>query len=180
MAKQRLITRVVAPLAMVVAACFVTASLVHAYPPAAASAKLTAGCVTINSGAQAVVTFQFVDSLGNGVTGLPVSFSVSGVPGSSVSPTTGTTDPGFVSTTLTASSTNTGPVTVTATSGTVSASGTCNVVAPAGAVAGLSTGLPNTSTGAPGTNPMAYFGIGLALLILLAGAFTLRQTRRAA
>jgi hypothetical protein len=184
MAKQRLITRVVAPLAMVGVACFAAASLVHAYPPAAASAKLTAGCVTINSGAQAVVTFQFVDSLGNGVTGLPVSFSVSGVPGSSVSPTTGTTDPGFVSTTLTASTTHTGLVTVTATSGTVSASGTCTVVAPAGAgagaVAGLSTGLPNTSTGAPGTNPMAYFGIGLALLILLAGAFTLRQTRRAA
>jgi hypothetical protein len=186
--KQRVLTRIVAPLMLVGAAGLASAGIVHAYPPASLTAKETAGCPQMNQGTTCVFTFQFIDQNGNGVSGLPITFTISGVPGTSVSPTTGTTDPGFVSTTVKASTTNTGLATVTASTsgpkGTASASGTTQIVALPNTGNGNGngnggTGLPNTSTGAPGTNPLAYLGIGLALMLLLAGAFTLRQTRKA-
>jgi hypothetical protein len=166
----------VALFAVVIGLSMATATAVFAYPTPPASAHETAGCTVVQQGQTCVFTFQFVDSNGNGVTGDTVNFTESGVPGSSVSPTTGVTDPGFVSTTFTASATNTGTAVITAASGNVSASASTSVVS-SGGVQGAGATLPNTSPTPPGPNSLLYLGLGLAVMIILGGAITLRRSR---
>ena len=176
MSIKRTITRIATLVAIASGASIATATAVHAYPQPPASAHETAGCTTVPQGQPCTFTFRFVDANGNGVSGLSVSCSESGVPGSSVSPTNGVTDPGgSVSTTFTASTTNTGTAIITCSSGTVSASATTSVTSGA-----AGTPLPNTGTSAPGANSLLYLGLGLALMIILGGAITLRRSRSTA
>jgi hypothetical protein len=172
---RRRIIRLIAMFAVVTGASIATATAVSAYPTPPASAHETAGCTVVQQGQTCVFTFQFVDSNGNGVTGDTVNFSESGVPGSSVSPTTGVTDPGFVSTTFTASATNTGTAVITAASGNVSASASTSVVSSG--IQGAGATLPNTSPTPPGPSALLYLGLGLAVMIILGGAITLRRSR---
>lgn len=162
----------------VAAAFLASQSIAFAYPSPPATAKVTSGCSTVNQGASCNFTFQFSDASGTGVDGQSVTFSVSGVSGCPVSPTSGTTaGGGFVSTALSCSSNSgTGNGTLTATGGSVSVQAAFTVN-PANAGGGGGT-LPFTSTNPPGPNGWLIAGLTLAGAIILAGASYLTVNRR--
>ena len=161
-------------LALAVAAMICSAAIAFAYPPPAASGSLKAGCTTANPGANCLLTFHFVDGSNNPITGAPVVFGDSGVAGSYVTPTSGTTDPGDVQTTFFAGSTACGTATVTATSGSAVASTSISVPCTGGGT------LPNTGTALPGPSQWIYLLIAAAVLGVLGGAISLRRTRATA
>lgn len=120
-------TRWIVSLAAVGAAC--AASQTIAFASEAASGSFATGCTTMAVGSGCSETFRFLDASGQPVSGVPVTFTVKGVKGSSVNPTKQTTDSsGEVTTGLfaynqrTGASTGTGTVTLTAKSEKVSAS----------------------------------------------------------
>jgi hypothetical protein len=130
-----------------------------------------ASCTSTAQGGTCTITFQFNDANGNPETGIKVTFTVNGVIGATVNPTSGTTDPGQVSTTFNAGTSGCGTATVTAT-GNNGQSGQTTITVPCGA----SGSLPNTSAPAPSA-PLWPAGIGgLAVLTLIGGAVYLRRT----
>ncbi|MBV8529440.1 MAG: hypothetical protein JOZ75_14110 [Candidatus Dormibacteraeota bacterium] len=156
---------------------FVTSqTIAFAYPSPPATAKVTSGCANVTQGNNCTYAFEFVDSGGNGVDGLSVTFALDPVSGCSLSPASGTTSGGgFVSTALSCASNASGSGSVVATSGTVSASAAVNVNA---ANAGGGGTLPFTSTNPPGPNGWLIAGLTLAGAIMLAGASYLTLNRR--
>jgi hypothetical protein len=133
--------------------------------------QVVVSCTTTAQGGSCTITFQFNDANGNPETGIKVTFTVSGVTGASVNPTSGTTDPGQVSTTFNAGTSGCGTATITA-SGNNGQSGQTTVNVPCGS----SGSLPNTSAPAPSA-PLWPAGLGgLAVLTLIGGAVYLRRT----
>lgn len=147
-----------------------TATLAHA-SVTSPGVQVVASCTSTAQGGTCTITFQFNDANGNPETGIKVTFTVNGVIGATVNPTSGTTDPGQVSTTFNAGTSGCGTATVTAT-GNNGQSGQTTITVPCGA----SGSLPNTSAPAPSA-PLWPAGIGgLAVLTLIGGAVYLRRT----
>jgi Invasin, domain 3 len=159
-----------ASLALAAVAILGGAAVVSAYTPPGSVLSATSSCSTANPGASCNLTFQLKDANGNPVGNATVAFSVSGVAGSTVKPTTATTDSnGNVAAVFTAGS-GCGTATVTASSPPASTQVTINV--PCGTAT-----LPNTSTVPPST-PMWLPGlVALALILVAACGVTLRRMR---
>jgi hypothetical protein len=162
-------------------------SVAWAYDTPQCSITNTVGHAGTNAGTSNTFTFQVLDLHGNAFKNQTIFFTESGAPGS-VAPTSGTTDAsGNVSTVFTAGNTN-GPVSITATDSAEGCAGSAATEVEGGSgVQGISTGsgaggatLPNTSTAAPGPNGVLYLGLGLALMVILGGAVTLRRSRATA
>lgn len=146
--------------------------IVSAYTPPGSTITSTAACSTVSPGGSCTITFHMVDANGKPVTGATVTFSTSGVPGSTVNPTSAVTDPGDASTTFTASTTSCGTATVTAssppsTAGQVSINVRCNG----------STSLPFTAADPPGTPPWLIALVVGALITVAAGGIMFRRLR---
>ena len=161
-----------ASVAIAGAAVLFTGGLVHAASQPGNTIEETAGCTTVNEGASCQFTFHSTLANGGDDSGDPVHFTLSGV-GGTLNPTDSVTDPGFVSTTFTASRTSCGTATITATAHNTGATGTATTTVPCGSAAPL----PNTSSGAPPA-PLWPAGLGgLAVLTLIGGGVYLRRTR---
>lgn len=172
----RHLTRAVAAASLAVLALSVGAVTTFAYPVPPASATVIASCTSISQGGSCPVSFKFVAADGTPSQGVAVTFTVGGVVGASVSPTSATTDAnGVATTTFFAGTQGCGTATVTATSGSASVQTSINV-----ACAAATPGLPNTSPGVPHPSPWAFVVLGVAALALGGGAVTLRQSRRPA
>jgi hypothetical protein len=155
------------------AAALFTGGAVHAASQPGNTIEVTVGCTSVNQGVVCTYTFHATLASGADDSGDTVHFTVSGVPGSSVNPTSGVTDPGFISTKFTASATNCGTATITATTITTGATGTATVAVPCNSLVTL----PNTSTPAPSA-PLWTAGLGgLAVLALVGGGVYLRRAR---
>lgn len=161
-----------------VAAVFVTSqTIAFAYPSPPATAKVTSGCSNVTQSANCGYVFQFLDSMGTGIDGLAVSFTLDPISNCTLSPTSATTSGGgFVSTALTCASDASGSGSVVATSSTVTISAAVTVN-PANAGGGGGT-LPFTSTNPPGPSGWLIAGLTLAGAIILAGASYLTLNRR--
>ena len=177
------ILRLTASLALVAAACFGTASLVLAYPPPSCSISQTGGPATMTSGTTASFTFQVLDANGNPDGGQSITFTESGVAGT-LNPTSTTTGSDGNAVTAFTAGNSPGQAHITATDSAGGCAGSATVTVGAGGVLGISTGngsgsgsLPNTSPGAPGPNTALILGLGLAVMVLLGGAVTLRRSR---
>jgi Invasin, domain 3 len=160
-----------ASLALAAVAILGGTAVVNAYTPPGSVLTATSSCSTANPGASCNLTFQLKDANGNPVCDATVTFSVSGVTGSSVAPASATTDcnTGGVAAVFTAGS-GCGTATVTASSPPASTQVTINVPCAAAT-------LPNTSTSPPTSPPWLGLLMALAVLGVLGGAITLRQTR---
>jgi hypothetical protein len=145
-------------------------AVVSAYTSPGSVLSATSSCSTASPGASCNLTFQLKDANGNPEGNATVTFTVSGVAGSSVQPTTATTDAnGNVAAVFTAGS-GCGTATVTASSPPASTQVTINVpcsTAP----------LPNTSTLPPST-PLWLPGLAvLAFLVVVGGGVAVRRMR---
>jgi len=165
-------------LALAGVAVVAAAVVASAYTPPGSALGVTQGCATVSAASSCAVTFQLKDAGGNPVSGATVTFTVSGVPGASVNPTTGVTDPGFVSTTFFAGSTGCGTATVTASTVTgnsgPSASAQTAINVPC---TGANGGLPNTSTVPPSAPSWLAALVALALLTVAGCGLALRRMR---
>lgn len=166
--------RLGASLALATIAVLGTSAIANAQSGPGSSATVTASCASTNQGATCPMTFHFEDSNGNPECGVNVTFTVSGVAGSTVT-SPGTTDcAGNVSATFKASTTSCGTATVTATGAgnTGSAQTTINVPCTSG-------GTPLANTGAlPPSSPWwPPAALGLALVTLMGGGLALRRMR---
>lgn len=150
-----------------------TASVALAYPAPAASGSLVSGCSSVNESSSCVYTYQFLTASGGAVSGATTTFVVSGVLGASVNPTSATTNSsGQASTTLsTATACGTGTITASVTGVTVTTSVTVTCAATTAT-------LPATGTAPPGPAAWLYAIFGMAALVVIAGAVTLRRTRQ--
>jgi Invasin, domain 3 len=160
-----------ASLALAAVAVLGGTAVVSAYTPPGSVLSATSSCSTANPGASCNLTFQLKDANGNPVCDATVTFSTSGVTGSTVTPASATTDcnTGGVAAVFTAGS-GCGTATVTASSPPASTQITINVPC-----AGIT--LPNTSTLPPST-PMWLPGIVALALALVAGCgLALRRMR---
>lgn len=137
--------------------------------------QVVASCTTTPQGGSCTITFQFNDANGNPESGVKVTFTVSGVPGASVNPTSGTTDPGQVSTTFNAGTSGCGTATITA-SGNNGQTGQTTQNVPCGS----SGSLPNTSALPPSAPLWPPLALGAAVLTLIGGAVALRRARHTA
>lgn len=159
-----------ASLALAAMAAFGTAAVASAYTSPGSVLGTTQSCSSTNQGSSCQLQFNLKDANGNPECNSTVTFTVSGVAGSTVRPTTATTDcNGNVEAAFTAGS-GCGTATITATSG--SASTQTSITVPCG-----SGGLPNTATVAPSTPGWPAAVGGLALLTLLGAALALRRIR---
>lgn len=160
-----------ASLALATFAVVSGATVASAYTPPGSVLATTQSCSSTNQGASCNLQFQLKDSNGNPVCNATVTFSTSGVSGSSVKPTSATTDcnNGNVQAAFTAG-TGCGTATITASSPPASTRTTISVPCNAGQ-------LPNTST-LPPTTPMWLPGlVGLALVIVAGCGLALRRMR---
>jgi Invasin, domain 3 len=160
-----------ASLALATVAVFGATAVVSAYTPPGSVLSVTQGCSSVQPGGSCQVQFQLKDANGNPVCDATVTFSTSGVTGSTVSPASATTNcnTGDVLATFTAGS-GCGTATVTASSPPASAQTTINVPCPVAT-------LPNTSTLPPST-PMWLPGlVAIALLTVIGGGLALRRMR---
>ena len=172
MARTRRIRHVVLSLAMATGAMLLFSGIAQAYPPVGSTLSETSGCATTKSGGTCTFSFQLKDANGNVLANQTVNFSVSGVAGASVSPTTATTNAnGVASTTFSAGTTACGVATVTASS-PPTATGQATTSIPCNAQ-----GLPFTAPSAPGTPPWLIAIMVLALLTVAAGGLALRRMR---
>lgn len=152
-------------------------TIAMAYPAPPATAQLSSGCANVLQGANCTYVFQFLDSTGAGVDGLPVSFVLDPVSNCSLSPANATTSGGgFASTSLTCASNASGSGSVVANNSTVTASAAVNVN-PANAGGGGT--LPFTSTNPPGPNPLLIAGVTVAALVIVTGSAYLIRRRGA-
>jgi hypothetical protein len=160
-----------ASLALATVAVFGATAVVSAYTPPGSVLAVTQSCSTAQPGASCQLQFQLKDANGNPVCDATVTFSTSGVTGSTVSPTSATTNcnTGDVLATFTAGS-GCGTATVTASSPPASAQTTINVPCPVAT-------LPNTSTLPPGNGPWLGLVALLALFVVAGGGVALRRTR---
>lgn len=155
------------------AAVLFTGGTVHAQSQAGNTGAETSGCATVTQGSTCSFTFHFTLADGSSDNGDTVRFTVNGVAGSSVNPTSAVTSAGDVMAAFTASTTNCGTATITATATNTGAVGQSTVSVPCG----VGGGLPNTSTLPPST-PLWPAGLGgLAVLTLIGGGVVLRRTR---
>lgn len=159
-----------ASLALAAMAAFGTAAVASAYTSPGSVLTTTQSCSSTNQGASCQLQFNLKDANGNPECNSTVTFTVSGVAGSTVRPTTGTTDcNGNVEAAFTAGS-GCGTATITATSGSASTQTTINVPCGSGE-------LPDTATVAP-TGPVWPAAVGgLALIALLGAGVALRRMR---
>jgi Invasin, domain 3 len=160
-----------ASLALAAVAILGGAAVVSAYTPPGSVLSATSSCSTANPGASCNLTFQLKDANGNPVCDATVTFSTSGVAGSTVAPASATTDcnTGGVAAVFTAGS-GCGTATVTASSPPASTQVTINVPCS-------TTPLPNTSTLPPTAFPWLGLVAGLALLVVAGGGVALRRAR---
>jgi Invasin, domain 3 len=161
-----------ASLALAVVAILGGAVAVGAYTPPGSVLSATApSCSTANPGASCNLTFQLKDASGGPVCDATVTFSTSGVAGSTVAPASATTDcnTGGVAAVFTAGS-GCGTAIVTASSPPASTQVTINVPCAAAT-------LPNTSTLPPTAFPWLGLVALLALLVVAGGGVALRRTR---
>ena len=173
-AARRGITRLLASTALALVGLGAGPAVVMAYPKPPGSGTLGSGVSPVQQGtSNCPFTFRFVDANQQPSSGAPVSFSVGGVSGASVNPTSGTTDANGVASTCLVTTSGCGTATLTATSGAAIAQTSVNVVC-AGA-AGIA--LPNTSTGVPHPSPWAIVVAAFAVLVMAAGGIGLRKTR---
>jgi hypothetical protein len=159
-----------ASLALAAVAILGGTAVVSAYTSPGSVLSATSSCSTASPGASCNLTFQLKDANGNPEGNATVTFSVSGVAGSSVQPTTATTDAsGNVAAVFTAGS-GCGTATVTASSPPASTQVTINVPC-SGAT------LPNTSTLPPTAFPWLGLVALLAVLVVVGGGVALRRAR---
>jgi hypothetical protein len=160
-----------ASLALAAVAVLGGTAVVNAYTPPGSVLSATQSCSTAAPGASCNLQFQLKDASGNPVCNATVTFSVSGVAGSTVAPTSATTNcnTGGVAAVFTAGS-GCGTATVTASSPPASTQVTINVPCAAAT-------LPNTSTLPPTPSPWLGFVGLLALLVVAGGGLALRRTR---
>jgi Invasin, domain 3 len=160
-----------ASLALAAVAILGGTAVAKAYTPPGSVLSATQSCSTVAPGATCNLQFQLKDANGNPVCNATVTFTTSGVTGSTVAPTTATTNcnTGGVAAVFTAGS-GCGTATVTASSPPASTQVTINVPCAAAT-------LPNTSTPPPST-PMWLPGlVALALMLVAACGLTLRRMR---
>ena len=162
-----------ASLALATVAVLGGTAVVSAYTPPGSVLAVTQSCSTAKPGASCQLQFQLKDANGNPVCNATVTFSTSGVTGSTVSPASATTNcnTGDVLATFTAGG-GCGTATVTASSPPASAQTTINVPC-----AGVT--LPNTSTLPPTSFPWLGLVALLALFVVAGGGAALRRTRTA-
>jgi hypothetical protein len=160
-----------ASLALAAVAILGGTAVVNAYTPPGSVLSATQSCSTASPGASCNLQFQLKDANGNPVCNATVTFSTTGVTGSTVAPASATTNcnTGGVAAVFTAGS-GCGTATVTASSPPASTQVTINVPCAAAT-------LPNTSTLPPST-PMWLPGlVALALALVAACGLTLRRMR---
>jgi Invasin, domain 3 len=160
-----------ASLALAAVAILGGTAVVNAYTPPGSVLSATSSCSTASPGASCNLQFQLKDASGNPVCNATVTFSVTGVTGSTVAPASATTDcnTGGVAAVFTAGS-GCGTATVTASSPPASTQVTINIPCSG-------TTLPNTSTLPPTAFPwLGLVGV-LALLVVAGGGVALRRTR---
>jgi Invasin, domain 3 len=160
-----------ASLALAVVAILGGTAVVSAYTSPGSVLSATSSCSSASPGASCNLTFQLKDANGNPECNATVTFSTSGVAGSTVAPASATTDcnTGGVAAVFTAGS-GCGTATVTASSPPASAQVTINVPCAAAT-------LPNTSTVPPST-PMWVPGlVALALMVVAGCGLALRRIR---
>jgi Invasin, domain 3 len=162
-----------ASLALAATAVLGGAAVVSAYTPPGSVLSVTQSCPTASPGASCTLQFQLKDANGNPVCNATVTFTTSGVAGSTVTPASAQTGSspcsGNVAALFTAGS-GCGTATITASSPPASAQTTINVPCAAAT-------LPNTSTLPPST-PMWLPGlVALALALVAACGLTLRRMR---
>jgi hypothetical protein len=174
---RRTFVRFVAPMVLAVGGLAGAASSALAFDAIGASANfVSSSCTSPAVGQACTYTFHFREFSGQPMVGCPATFT--GAPGA-VNPTGAVTDSsGNVSTQFTASAA--GPAVVAVSCSGVSASTSPTIVAAAGGTPNTGIGLPNTGTSAPGANPALFLGLGLAVMVLLGGAVSLRRSRRTA
>ena len=162
-----------ASLALAATAVLGGAAVVSAYTPPGSVLSVTQSCSSTSPGATCALQFHLLDSNGNAVCNATVTFTTSGVAGSTVTPASAQTGSspcsGNVAALFTAGS-GCGTATITASSPPASTQTTINVPCAAAT-------LPNTSTSPPISPPWLGLLAALALLCVLGGAITLRQTR---
>jgi Invasin, domain 3 len=160
-----------ASLALAAAAVLGGTAVVSAYTPPGSVLSATQSCSTANPGASCNLQFQLKDANGIPVCNATVTFSVTGVTGSTVTPASATTNcnTGGVLAVFTAGS-GCGTATVTASSPPASTQVTITVPCAAAT-------LPNTSTLPPTAFPWLGLVTLLALLVVAGGGVALRRTR---
>ncbi len=133
---------------------------------------VTSGCSSTDTSCN--FTFNFKDQNGAAECQVPVTIGVTGVTGSSVQPTHGTTDcNGNVQALFSAGNSGCGTATITASTSDATARATVTVPCDKGE-------LPNTST-LPPTTPSWWAGLAvLAALVITGGGFALRRMRSTA
>ncbi|MBJ7596307.1 MAG: Ig-like domain-containing protein [Candidatus Dormibacteraeota bacterium] len=148
-----------------------TAAVVSAYTPPGSVLGTTQSCSSTNQGSSCQLQFNLKDANGNPVCNATVTFTVNGVAGSKVRPTTSTTDcNGNVGAAFTAG-TGCGTATITASSPPASTQTTIQVPCNSGGT------LPNTSTNAPNAPMWPPALIALALFVVAGCGLTLRRMR---
>ena len=166
------IRRLSLSLALACVAAFGSVAVVSAYTSPGSTLVVTQSCSSANQATTCHLAFRLLAANGSPEANATVTFSVTGVSGATVTPTSATTDAaGNVLTAFSAGLTGCGTATITASSPPASAQTTVNVPCNSNG------GLPNTSASPPTTPTWLPFLAALALMIVAGSALALRRMR---